>query len=65
LGTGADLRGCFEAARAKMRPRFGEWPLFEDVLPFDVARMREELSGHEDPTEWSPERDAALRAELA
>jgi glyoxylase-like metal-dependent hydrolase (beta-lactamase superfamily II) len=65
MGRAADLRGCVEAARAKMESRFGEWPLFDEMLPFDVARMREELSGHEDPTEWSPERDAALRAELA
>jgi len=60
----ADLRGCFETALATMQSRFGEQPLFHQVLPFDVARMREELSGHEEPEDWTPERDAALRAGL-
>jgi glyoxylase-like metal-dependent hydrolase (beta-lactamase superfamily II) len=62
MARNADLRGCFETARATMQSRFGEHPLFHDVLPFDVARMREELSGHEEPADWTPERDAALHA---
>ena len=65
MAGGADLRGCFDAARRTMQSRFGARPLFDDVLPFDVARMREELFGREDPAEWTPARDADLRAELA
>ena len=57
---GADLAGCFRAAEAAMRPRFGDWPLFGHVLPFDVARAYEELSGVEHPTVWTAERDKAL-----
>ena len=57
---GADLRGCYEAAEAAMRPGFGEWPLFGHVLPFDVARMHEELGGVEHPTVWTAERDREL-----
>lgn len=59
-GSGADLRGCFAAAEAAMRPRFGDWPLFGHVLPFDVARMHEELSGTEHPTIWTAARDKEL-----
>ena len=59
-GSGADLRGCFAAAEAAMRPRFGDWPLFGHVLPFDVARMHEELSGTEHPTIWTAERNRNL-----
>jgi glyoxylase-like metal-dependent hydrolase (beta-lactamase superfamily II) len=61
---GADLAGCFRAAEAAMRPDFGEWPLFGHVLPFDVARAHEELSGVEHPTIWTAERDKALWSAL-
>jgi glyoxylase-like metal-dependent hydrolase (beta-lactamase superfamily II) len=60
MSKGADLRACFEAAHTMMQPRFGDWPLFDHVLPFDVARMQEELAGGEHPTQWTAERDAAL-----
>ena len=58
--NGADLRGCFEAAQVAMKPRFGEWPVFQHVLPFDVSRMNEELAGVEHPTIWTAERDQQL-----
>src|SRR5262249_23275707 len=60
MARGSDLRTCFEAAQTTMQPRFGEWPFFDHVLPFDVARMHEELAGAEHPTQWTAERDAAL-----
>lgn len=64
MQKGANLRGCYLAAQEAMQPRFGAWPLFGHVLPFDVARMHEELSGGEMPTEWTAERDAALWATI-
>ncbi|MFT8246491.1 MBL fold metallo-hydrolase [Roseomonas sp. BN140053] len=57
---GLDLAGCFRAAEEAMRPEFGDWPLFGHVLPFDVARMHEELGGTEHPTIWTAERDQEL-----
>ena len=64
MASGGEVAACFRAAEAAMRPRFGEWPVFEHALPFDVARMREELSGGEHPTVWTAERDKALWAAL-
>ena len=60
LDRGAGLRDCFEAAETAMKPQFGEWPLFGHVLPFDVARMAEELGGTEHPTTWTADRDKQL-----
>jgi glyoxylase-like metal-dependent hydrolase (beta-lactamase superfamily II) len=60
VAAGADTAGCFAAAEAAMRPEFGGWPLFDHVLPFDVARLREELLGTEHPTIWTAERDRQL-----
>ena len=54
------LRSCFERAQQAMMPRFGDWPVFQHVLPFDVARAFEELQGTEHPTIWTAERDQQL-----
>ncbi len=60
IDAGDDLRGCFERTDATMRPRFGDWPVFQHVLPFDVARAWDELHGVEHPTVWTAERDKDL-----
>jgi glyoxylase-like metal-dependent hydrolase (beta-lactamase superfamily II) len=60
LGQGADLATCYRAAEVAMRPKFGDWPVFDHVLPFDTARMREELIGTEHPTVWTADRDQDL-----
>ena len=60
LDGGADLKGCFQAAEEAMRAEFGDWPLFGHVLPFDVARMHEELRGTDHPTIWTADRDKQL-----
>jgi hypothetical protein len=60
----ADVAACYRAADAAMLPKFGHWPIFDHVLPFDTARMREELSGTQDPTIWTAERDAELWSAL-
>lgn len=61
---GADLKSCFQAAEQAMSPLYGDWPVFAHVLPFDVARMLEQLEGGEHPTPWTAERDQALWALL-
>ena len=60
IDAGDDLRACYERAEAVMTPRFGAWPVYQHVLPFDVARAYEELRGTEHPTIWTAERDREL-----
>jgi len=60
IAAGEGLKGCFARAEAAMAPRFGDWPVFQHVLPFDVARAYEELRGTEHPTVWTAERDREL-----
>ncbi|MDT4890811.1 hypothetical protein FQZ97_1277510 [compost metagenome] len=43
-----------------MTPRFGGWPVFQHVLPFDVSRAYDELRGIEHPVVWTAERDQEL-----
>jgi glyoxylase-like metal-dependent hydrolase (beta-lactamase superfamily II) len=60
IDAGEGLRGCFQRAEQAMTPRFGDWPVFQHVLPFDVARAFDELSGIEHPRVWTAERDREL-----
>ncbi len=60
LDNQEDLKACFERADAAMTPRFGQWPVFQHVLPFDVSRAYDELTGTEHPRVWTAERDQEL-----
>ncbi|HSV35800.1 MAG TPA: MBL fold metallo-hydrolase [Ramlibacter sp.] len=61
---GLSRRGIYEATRAAMLPQYGEWPVFQHVLPFDVCRAIEEQEGGGEPSIWTEARDRALWAEL-
>ncbi|SDD77487.1 Glyoxylase, beta-lactamase superfamily II [Variovorax sp. CF079] len=60
IDAGESLRGCFERAEEAMKSRFGDWPVFQHVLPFDVSRAYDELRGIEHPVVWTAERDREL-----
>jgi glyoxylase-like metal-dependent hydrolase (beta-lactamase superfamily II) len=60
IAAGETLKGCFARAQAAMTPRFGDWPVFQHVLPFDVSRAFDELRGIEHPVVWTAERDREL-----
>jgi len=57
------MREAFRRAHAALAPRFGAWPIFEHCMPFNVARLWEELDGggHEI---WTAERDREIWVRL-
>ncbi len=61
---GGTLREAFQAAHEALAPRYGGWPIFEHCLPFDVARVWDELAGVDWPTVWTVERDRQVWQEL-
>lgn len=60
IERGASLKRCYFETLETMKPMFGDWPVFQHVLPFDVSRAFEELHGTEHPTVWTAERDVEL-----
>jgi glyoxylase-like metal-dependent hydrolase (beta-lactamase superfamily II) len=54
---GGTLKDAFQAPHAALADRYGRWPIFEHCLPFDVARVWDELSGVERPVIWTAEHD--------
>jgi glyoxylase-like metal-dependent hydrolase (beta-lactamase superfamily II) len=61
---GGTLKEAFDAAHAALVGDFGGWPIFEHCLPFDVARVWDELSGVDRPVIWTAERDREIWDQL-
>jgi glyoxylase-like metal-dependent hydrolase (beta-lactamase superfamily II) len=60
---GGTLKDAFEAAHSALAPQFGSWPIFEHTMPFNVARVWEELDGTGHQI-WTAERDQEIWAQL-
>lgn len=54
---GGTLSDAFGACHAALHRHYGRWPIFEHCLPFDVARLWDELDGRERPQIWTTARD--------
>ncbi|PIE42592.1 MAG: MBL fold metallo-hydrolase [Gammaproteobacteria bacterium] len=54
---GGTLKEAFEATHEHLAPQFGQWPIFEHCLPFDVQRLWDEFDGIDWPRIWTAERD--------
>lgn len=61
---GGTVKDAFEATHAALAPRFGQWPIFEHCLPFDVQRLWDEFQGEDWPCVWTMERDREVWAQL-
>ncbi len=58
--AGKDLRTVYRDTYAALKPRFGEWVIFDHCLPFDVTRAYDEATSHADPRIWTAERDKEM-----
>ncbi|MEP7208861.1 MAG: MBL fold metallo-hydrolase [Casimicrobiaceae bacterium] len=62
--AGKDLRQVYKETYAAMRPKYGEWVIFDHCMPFDVTRAFDLASGHADPRIWTAQRDQEMWATL-
>ncbi len=58
------LKEAFERTHAALSPKFGQWPIFEHCLPFNVQRLWDEYDGIDWPKIWTMERDREVWALL-
>jgi glyoxylase-like metal-dependent hydrolase (beta-lactamase superfamily II) len=63
-GRGGTLREAFEATHEALSPTYGQWPIFEHCLPFNVQRLWDEYDGIERPRIWTAERDREVWDQL-
>jgi glyoxylase-like metal-dependent hydrolase (beta-lactamase superfamily II) len=61
---GLSLKEAFDRCNEAMRPRFGNFAIFDHCQPFNVARAYDEAMGLDHPRIWTAERDRDMWARL-
>ena len=62
--AGKDLRSVYREAYASLKPKYGNWVIFDHCMPFDVTRAYDEATQYRDPRIWTAERDKEMWASL-
>ncbi len=62
--SGKDLRAIYAEARDNLKPKYGDWVIFDHCLPFDVTRAFDEATKYPDPRIWTAQRDKEMWASL-
>ncbi|RKP57606.1 MBL fold metallo-hydrolase [Pararobbsia silviterrae] len=58
--AGKDLNAIYKDTYAALKPKFGEWVIFDHCMPFDVTRAHDEATAHPDPRIWTAQRDKEM-----
>jgi glyoxylase-like metal-dependent hydrolase (beta-lactamase superfamily II) len=58
--AGKDLRAVYHETYAALKPKFGDWVIFDHCLPFDVSRAFDEATQYRDPRIWTAQRDKEM-----
>jgi len=58
--AGRDLNALYKEAYAALKPKFGDWVIFDHCLPFDVTRAYDEATQYPDPRIWTAQRDKEM-----
>ncbi len=54
------LKDTYALAKSRMDPVFGQVPIYEHCMPFDVSRAFDEASGIKHPRIWTAQRDMEM-----
>ena len=58
--AGRDLRSIYKDTHAALKPKYGQWVIFDHCMPFDVTRALDEATRYPDPRIWTAERDRQM-----
>ncbi|HEY3179891.1 MAG TPA: MBL fold metallo-hydrolase [Casimicrobiaceae bacterium] len=58
--AGKDLRTAYREAYERLKPKYGNWVIFDHCMPFDVTRAYDEATHHRDPRIWTAQRDKEM-----
>jgi glyoxylase-like metal-dependent hydrolase (beta-lactamase superfamily II) len=64
VASGKDLGATYHETYAKMKPKYGDWVIFDHCMPFDVSRAFDLATKYPDPRIWTAERDQQMWAAL-
>jgi glyoxylase-like metal-dependent hydrolase (beta-lactamase superfamily II) len=58
--AGKDLKAVYRDTYDRLKPRYGQWVIFDHCMPFDVTRAYDEATQYRDPRIWTAERDIEM-----
>jgi glyoxylase-like metal-dependent hydrolase (beta-lactamase superfamily II) len=58
--AGKDLRSAYREAYERLKPKYGNWVIFDHCMPFDVTRAYDEATHYRDPRIWTAQRDKEM-----
>ena len=58
--AGKDLRAVYKDTVDRLKPKYGQWVIFDHCMPFDVTRAYDEATQYADPRIWTAERDIEM-----
>ena len=58
--AGKSLNAVYRDTYDKLKPRYGQWVIFDHCMPFDVTRAYDEATQYRDPRIWTAERDVEM-----
>jgi glyoxylase-like metal-dependent hydrolase (beta-lactamase superfamily II) len=61
---GDDLQTAYRRVYEWLRPKYGDWVIFDHCMPFNVSRAYDEATQFADPRVWTAARDKELWAAL-
>lgn len=64
VGERRDLKSIYRDVVGEMRPKYGQWVIFDHCMPFDVTRAFDEANQVRDPRIWTAERDREMWKQL-
>jgi glyoxylase-like metal-dependent hydrolase (beta-lactamase superfamily II) len=60
VAAGKELRAVYKDTYDKLKPKYGQWVIFDHCMPFDVTRAYDEATRFPDPRIWTAERDIEM-----
>ena len=58
--AGKDLKTVYRETLQAVRPKYGQWVIFDHRMPFDVSRAYDEATAYRDPRIWTAQRDIEM-----
>ena len=58
--AGKELGAVYKETYAALKPKYGNWVIFDHCMPFDVTRCYDEATKYRDPRVWTAERDRQM-----
>ena len=60
VAAGKDLKAVYRETFEKLKPKYGQWVIFDHCMPFDVTRCYDEVTQYPDPRIWTADRDRQM-----